>query len=283
MRLPLVLVGVLAAPSLVACAVAAPDPSPDTTNPAPSTATAVVEVARTTGPSDTARTDAVVARVVRVKQGALDESALRLAGLPEELPAPGTCFVPSEASTLNPGRSVELLDIGPVSMTSDTGETKTKSTLLMPRSMPDPAGVVSGFFYSARSPDAFAAGSKVSFKTPGSIDLPEGFAISVNAPKDLTDVRALFGNDGALDVAWDATEADAHDVVYADLLSPAPRIVLRCVANDTGHLVVPANAVGGIDDGQLSVHRLHRESFRTKGIEPGEIRFDIARVVTFRR
>lgn len=283
MRLPLVLVGVLAAPSLVACAVSAPDPGPDTNAPSPSTATAVVEVGRTTGPGDTARTDAVVARVVRVKQGAVDESALRLAGVQDELGAPGTCVVPNEASSLNTVRSVELLDVGPVSMTSDTGETKTRSTVLMPRVMPDPAGVVSGYFYSARSADAFAAGSKVSFKTPGSADLPDGFAINVNAPKDLTDVRALFGTDGALDVAWDATEVDAHDLVYADLLNPAPRIVLRCVASDTGHLVVPANALGGIDDGQLAVHRLHRESFRAKGIEPGEVRFDVAKVIQFRR
>ncbi|MBX3227978.1 MAG: hypothetical protein KIT84_27865 [Labilithrix sp.] len=279
MRLHLALVGALAAPSLVGCAVSAPpDPGPETTSPSSTPATAVVEVDRTTGPGESARTDAVVARVVRVKQGAVDESALRIAGIPDELPA-GGCIVPSEASALNPGQSVELLNVGPVSMASDGA----RNTLLMPRTMPDPAGVVSGFFYSARSADAFAAGSRVTFKTSGGTDLPDGFTISANAPKDLTAVRAVFGDDGALDVAWDATEADPHDVVYADVLSPAPHVVLRCVASDTGHLVVPASHLNSVDEGQLAVHRLHRESFRAKGIDPGEVRFDVAKVITFRR
>lgn len=269
MRLSLALVGILAAPSLVACA-ATPDPSPDPTSPA--TATAVVEVERSTGPGDSTRNDAVAARVVRVKQGSVDESALSIAGVGADVPAAGSCIIPSES--VIQGRSVELLDVGQVSMSSENG----KSLVLGPRTMPDPAGVVSGYFYSARSADAFVPGSRVALRSSGSPDLPEGFALSATAPKELVDLRITPTSEG-IDVSWDATEADARDVVYADVLSPAPRVALRCVASDAGHLVVPSN----IDEGQVAVHRLHKESFRAKGIEPGEIRFDVSKVLTFRR
>jgi hypothetical protein len=269
MRIELALVGILAAPSLVACA-AAPDPGPDPTS--PTTATAVVEVERSTGPGDSTRNDAVAARVVRVKQGSVDEAALSIAGVGADLPAAGSCIVPSESAIQ--GRAVELLDVGQVSMTSETG----KSLVLAPRLMPDPAGVVSGYFYSARSADAFMPGSRVALRSSGSPDLPEGFTLNATAPKELVDVHITPTAEG-LDVSWDASDADARDLVYADVLSPAPRVALRCVASDAGHLTLATS----IDDGQLAVHRLHKESFRAKGIEPGEIRFDVSKVVTFRR
>src|SRR4051812_17831387 len=142
MRIELALVGILAVPSLVACGVSTADPTPDPST--PTTATAVVEVERTTGPGDSTRNDAVAARVVRVKQGAVDDSALAIAGVGADVPAAGTCIVPSDAATSIAGRSVELLDIGQVSITSDSA----KSLVLAPRTMPDPAGVVSGVFYS---------------------------------------------------------------------------------------------------------------------------------------
>lgn len=270
------LAGILAAPSLVACAVSTPDPAPDSTAPA----TAVVEIERSTGPGDSTRNDAVAARVVRVKQGAVDESALSIAGVGDDVPSPDgrtTCIVPSES--VIQGRAVELLDVGQVSLTSENG----KSLILGPRLMPDPAGVVSGYFYSARSADAFLPGAKVVLRSSGSADLPEGFTINANAPKELVDLHITPTAEG-LDVNWDASEADPHDLVYVDVLSPAPRVALRCVAGDVGHLTVPSNLPGGtLEEGQLAVHRLHKESFRAKGIEPGEIRFDVAKVLVFRR
>jgi hypothetical protein len=33
----------------------------------------------------------------------------------------------------------------------------------------------------------------------------------------------------------------------------------------------------------LAVHRLHREAFSARGVDPGEVRFDFARVVSFVR
>lgn len=299
MRGALFLVCLSTSSSLIACAVAAPEPGSD---PAvtESTATAMIVVERTSGPNDAVRGDAVVARFVRVSQGTVDDPALRIAGVAPELPAAGACFIPTDGSialaTSSSGRDVELLDVGQVTLSAphDDGDHDgalsqqgaelavaniAKSTVLVPRSMPDPAGVVSGIFYSSRSADVFVPGARMTLRANGSADLLDGFNVTVSAPRDVADVHVAPGAVG-LDVVWDAADANPRDLVYVDLLSPAgstPRVVLRCTSSDTGHVTVPVRA----DDGQVAVHRIHRESFKAKGIEPGEVRFDLAKVVNF--
>ncbi len=276
----LLLIAAVSSSSLVACVGAAPDSNTDSgTETTSSTATAIVAVERTSGPGDSVRGDAVIARFVRVKEGSVDDPALRMAGVAEDIPVPGACFAPSETTPVIQGRSVELLDVGPVVLTSDASKS---STVLLPRSMPDPAGVVSGVIYSSRSADVFGAGSRVSLRSNGGADLLDGFSVSVTAPRDVTDVHVTSVPRG-LDVSWDAEGADPHDLVYVDVLSPAPRVVMRCTSIDAGRILVPQGSIAGIEEGQVAVHRLHKESFKAKGIEPGEIRFDVAKIVPFRR
>ncbi|MDF2692383.1 MAG: hypothetical protein K0S65_766 [Labilithrix sp.] len=276
MRVPLLLIGAVTSSSLVACVGAAPESvGSDATS---STATAIVVVERSAGPGDAVRGDAVIARFVRVRQGTVDDPALRMAGVIDDIPAPGSCLAPSDTTPVIQNRSVELLDVGQVVLSGEG----SKSTVLLPRSMPDPAGVVSGVFYSSRATDVFTGGSRVSLRANGGADLLDGFSISVTAPRDVADVHVASAQAG-LEVSWDAAEADPHDLVYVDILSPAPRVAMRCAATDAGHLVVPPQVLAGIDEGQVAVHRLHKESFKAKGIEPGEVRFDVAKVVTFRR
>jgi hypothetical protein len=279
MRAPLLLIAAVSSSGLVACVGAAPESSTDSgAETTSSTATAIVAVERTSGPGDAVRGDAVIARFVRVKQGAVDDPALRMAGVAEDIPVPGACFAPSDTTPVIQGRGVELLDVGQIVLTSEDA----KSTVLLPRSMPDPAGVVSGVIYSSRSADVFSSGSRVSLRSNGGSDLLDGFTVSATAPRDVADVHVTSVPSG-LDVSWDAEGADPHDLVYVDVLSPAPRVVMRCTSIDAGRLLVPAGSIAGIDEGQLAVHRLHKESFKAKGIEPGEVRFDIAKIVTFRR
>jgi hypothetical protein len=178
-------------------------------------------------------------------------------------------------------RAVDLLDVGAV-----TWDTSSHSTVLLPRSLPDPAGMVSGYFYSARTSDAFATASRVSLRASGGADLPEGFAVSLALPHELADVSAASTANG-VDVTWDATDADARDFVYVDVLAREGGTVARCSANDVGRLTLPASVLGSVEEpsasSSLSVHRVHREPFKARGIDPGEVRFDLARVVTFRR
>lgn len=278
MRALLSVIGAIASASVVACAVPEPEPGLETTS---SAASAVVVVERTAGPGDAVRGDAVVARFIRVKQGAVDEPALRIAGAAMDVPPPGACFAPSDGAPLVQGRSVELLDVGQVVISQPT-EAAAKGVVLLPRTMPDPAGVVSGVFYSSRSPDAFEPGAPVSLRSSGGPDLLDGFSVSVMAPREVGEVL-VTSTPAGLELGWDATEAEPHDLVYVDVLSPAPRVVVRCAGADLGHLVVPQASLAGVEDGQLAVHRLRKESFKAKGIEPGEVRFDVAKIVTFRR
>jgi hypothetical protein len=245
--------------------------APDAEAQTSTSASAVIVVER--GPSG----DAIVARFVRARTGLVDDQALRTAGV-QDLPAIGTCVTSFDgpSSLVSAPKAVDLLDVGAVTF---------DSTVLLPRSLPDPAGMVSGYFYSARTSDAFATASgsspsRVSLRASGGADLPEGFAVSLASPRELTDVGTASNANG-IDVSWDATDADARDLVYVDVL--APNVVARCSANDAGRLSVPANVLGNVDEGSLSVHRVHRESFKTRGIDPGEVRFDLARVVAFRR
>jgi hypothetical protein len=289
MRGPLFLVA-LCSSGLIACAVPGPESGSDpSTGKEASSATAIIVVERTAGPGDAVRGDAVIARFVRVSQGAVDEPALRMAGVTADLPAPSAmganCFVPNDnPPAYSHGRAVELLDVGQVTLNSasavpNSAENTAKTTMLLPRSMPDPAGVVSGVFYSSRSADVFAAGSRVSLRSNGGADLLDGFNVSVTAPRDVSDVRVSPNVVGGLDVSWDATDSDAHDLVYVDILSPAPRVGMRCTVTDTGHVAIPSQ----VEEGQVAVHRLHKETFKAKGIEPGEVRFDVAKILNFHR
>lgn len=244
--------------------------APDAEAQTSTSASAVIVVER--GPSG----DAIVARFVRARTGLVDDQALRTAGV-QDLPAVGTC-VTSFDGTASGAKAVDLLDVGAVTF---------DSTVLLPRSLPDPAGMVSGYFYSARTSDAFAttASSRVSLRASGGADLPEGFAVSLASPRELADVGTASTANG-IEVTWqvnDATDADARDLVYVDVLARDATAVARCSANDVGRLSVPANVLGNVEEGSLSVHRVHRESFKTRGIDPGEVRFDLARVVAFRR
>jgi hypothetical protein len=302
MRSHLLLTGALASFTAIGC-VAPPDDRPDA-EATSSTATAVVVVERTVGPGDAVRGDAVIARFVRVRQGSVDEQALRIAGasgFDRDLPAVGTCstagFGAETQAALQP-RSVDLLDVGVLtvdgaSSASGAGALANagRSTVLLPRSMPDPTGVVSGVFYSARSAEAFTPAARLQFHTSGGPDLAEGFRVDVPSPRDVSDVHVAFASASlspsspGLEVSWeaDAVASEARDIVYVDVLGASSRLVARCATLDVGQLAIPGTAIGNLEDGQLAVHRLHRESFRAKGIEPGEIRFDIARVIAFHR
>lgn len=257
---------------LVGCAVGNPD-APDAEAQTSSTATAIVVVERTVGlAGESTRGDAIVARFVRARQGAVDDPALRTAGV-QDVPAAGTCVTSFGDSPAHAARAVDLLDVGTVTFEA----AENKSTPLSPRAMPDPAGMVSGYFYSARSPEAFTPTSRVSLRASGGQDLPDGFVVSFAAPRDLGDVQVTPSAAG-LEISWDPADSD---LIYVDVL--APSMVARCAGSDVGHLTIPASATGALDEGTVVVHRLHREPFRARGIDPGEVRFDLARVVAFRR
>jgi hypothetical protein len=269
---------------------------------APSSTTAVVMVERTSvgatlPAAETSRGEAV-ARFMRVRSttGASPvdgEEALRIVGADLDFPALGTCVSVSRRAVRTIGTStVQLLDVGSVSL-----EANGLHTSLSARQVPDVVDIVSGVVY-ARAADAelMPASTPYTLHVAGT---PEqdiaGFTIAAHAPGEPElriadqDARAgsvVLGVSDPVFLVWD--QGDAGDVIYVDITATntldAPRMpTIRCAFADTGSATLATTAFAAGDEGTLSVHRLHRESFRAPGITSGEVRFDFARMVTFTR
>ncbi len=278
---------------------------------------ALVTIERSAG--EAARADVVV-RVVRAHGGPLDEAAIRLAGLGDELPALGTCAVfggsLGRAGGSGAGgsafgmRSLELVDLGGVAV--EVGDALRAP--LVARHVPDPAGVLSGLVYNARIAAESAAQltprAVVTVRAAGATGDVDAvaFAATITIPRDVTDVR-LAGQDprelatpiatGAgpsVELTWAAPEPEdlapgtldtlGVDVRPLDTTRPG----LRCAFPDTGRATIPAfPTASAIDEGTLTLHRIRRERFRVEagrghGRESdGEIRFDAARSVPYVR
>jgi hypothetical protein len=257
---------------------------------------AVVVVERTVGASD-ARANAV-ARFVRMRSGAVDEDALRMVGATVDFPALGSCVTAPAAKRAGTARALELLDVGAISL-----EANGLRTSLQARQIPDVVDLLSGVVYATPTADADAlpAGSVYVLRAAGSVDQDVApFAVSASAPDEPSQVRIagqdIGGNGGlvalangaAVDVSWEAGSSD--DFVYLDVTGERERdgerdapTAARCLFSDLGRGTLIPAAFGETTSGTITIHRLHREPFRAKGVDSGEVRFDFARVVTFSR
>jgi hypothetical protein len=272
--------------------------------------TAVVLIERTVSSGESARAEAV-ARFLRMRGGPVDDEALRMVGAATDFPAVGACAPLSPAKAPESvARAVELVDVGSVSI-----EVNGVALSMPPRRLPDILDLVSGVVYSTRAPEPEALPSGATYvlrasghaSANGDQDLPP-FVVSAVAPIALgassmlvtsgdTDLLLVGGqdvktpggivlsSDAPVELAWEA--GSPEDVVYVDVTqalastTPATRSV-RCMFGDVGRAVLTPTALAE-GEGTLAIHRLHRESFQARGIDAGEIRFDFARVVSFRR
>ena len=165
------------------------------------------------------------------------------------------------------------------------------ATSLQRRQLPDVADLVSGVVYSARA-EGLPSRSAYLLRIDGA---PESdvasVVVSATSPGEPSDVR-LAGDDGRsgpvalaagapIELSWDSGAAE--DLIYVDIGAASVAPTTRCLFEDGGHATIPASAFGAIDEGTLAIHRLHRETFRTHGVDPGEVRFDFARTVSFLR
>ncbi len=248
---------------------------------------AVVVVERTGGTGDSHAS--AVARFVRMRSGAVDEDALRLVGAAVDFPPLGACAAPAFAPA-SAARKVELLDVGAVSL-----EAEGVRTALAARQLPDVVDLISGVVYSTRASDAawLPADGTYVLRAAGAFEaeIPafEATATAPGEPSSLLvggqDARALVVLSGGapVDLTWDAGAAD--DLLYVDVTSgAATAATVRCLFEDAaGRATIPPSAFADGAAGTVLVHRLHRESFRARGIDTGEIRFDIARAVGWSR
>jgi hypothetical protein len=255
------------------------------------TAIVVVEGSST---NEGARTEAV-ARFVRARSGVVDPDALRMVGAAVDFPALGSCasLASLGASRAPAARAISLLDVGAVTLFA--GESVAA---LQPRQLPDVADLISGVVYSAAGAGATHGGPLLPAKSAYLLRVdgaPESdvapFAVSVKSPGEPADVR-LGGDDGrggavsiaagqATELTWEA--GSGEDAIYVDLAGTSAAPMMRCLFVDSGRAQLGAAALGALDDGTITVHRLHRETFHAHGVDPGEVRFDFARVVAFVR
>ncbi|HEY1954711.1 MAG TPA: hypothetical protein VGH28_03850 [Polyangiaceae bacterium] len=224
--------------------------------------TGVIVVDRTVG-ADGTRGEAS-ARFVRFR-GELDDGTLRLVGAGLDLPPVGECAVLQDQSA---ARAVELLDVGNVSIESlGNGQ----HVALSPRQVPDVVDLVSGTMYSARIDEGTVpSDSDVAVLVGGSTDVP-AFSVRAKTP-DAPSAVILSSLDGpAADLSW----ASTGDAIYVDVGSS------RCSFADDGHASLPTSIFG--DEGTLTVHRVRREKLSIPGLDGGELRFDFARTIAYRR
>lgn len=226
----------------------------------PTKLTAIVEIDRTVSDAHDVGHGSAIARFVR----ASDDGALRLVSAATDFPAIGTCALGSSESG-SAQHPVELVDVGNVTIEGSG----VRSTLVA-RRLPDVVDLVSGVVYTARGPEdgSFGAGHYV-LRVAGASDVP-AFVREADGPSAPSLVRI-----DANDVYWDP----GADVIVIEVAGAAT--TTRCAFSDTGHATLPAGAFAS--EGVLTVHRIHRESFVTAGVDRGEIRFDFARTVLYRR
>src|SRR5271170_7502907 len=286
MRGPHFALGVSALALLAGCTTDVFPSSGEATGAEASTAaTAVVVVEGSTANDVTgARTEAV-ARFVRARSGAVDDDALRMVGAAVDFPAMGSCG-PIASAKASASRALALLDVGGVTLFAGDAVAS-----LQPRQLPDVADLVSGVVYSARS-EALPSKSAYLLRIDGAPESDVGaFVVSAMSPGEPAGVR-IGGDDGRAgaftialaapaELAWEPGSGD--DVVYVDLGATSTAFTTRCLFDDGGHATLLPSAFGALEDGTIAIHRLHRESFRAHGVDPGEVRFDFARVVSFAR
>jgi hypothetical protein len=251
------------------------------------TTSAIVVVERTADPAGGAHVGAS-ARFVRVASASSANEAMRAIGATFDLPMRGSCAplasLGGSVALDDPAPFVELIDVGSVSLEVNGSETR-----LVPRQLPDVTDIVSGVVY-ARAPDpaALPSDSRYVVHVGGGSFLPS-FDASAMAPAAPSDIRvagedasgAVLTGEGPVQLSWIADAVT--DNIYVDVQPGGIRCVLKDERGDLDplHGSVPASVFD--DAGLLVIHRLHREALHATGLDGGELRFDFARTLAYRR
>jgi hypothetical protein len=244
----------------------------------------VVVVERMVGGDGAAQTS-VSAKFMRLSAPVDPELAERVVGTKLDLPAPGTCrpSTPATVRTRGARGSIELMNVGDLLVRGGRARMP-----LAVRAFPDVGDLVSGMFYTSEDTASdLPAGATYTLEGTGA-GLVDRFAVEVEAPASLEDVRINGGTlaDGLIvdegspvSVRWRAPEGlpTGGDVILVDVSGDSGASV-RCAFQDDGHGVLPAWVVGSgasVGSATLTVHRLRQRAFASPGVDTGEVRFDL--------
>lgn len=269
--------------ALVGCSVGDPAAAELADADAPSRVVPLVVVERAVGASGAARQEAT-AHFVRARGAALDAAAFKLTGAALDLPAPGACTT-GDRDLGGPAQAVELVSAGIVAL-----EASAARVVLGPREIPDPVGLVAGTVYAGRAGELFGDApathglDPVVLTVSGSLDI-EPFAATAVPPRTPESVRAIAGASDEVAVEWVGDDRASTIVVYIDALTSSGRRIARCAfADDEGHAVLAASALGGELPATVVVHRLARQPLGARGgTTQGELRIDVSRAALVTR
>ncbi len=237
----------------------------------PTSVTGVVVVDRMAVGEESATRSEASARFVKLR-GAIDDGVLHLIGAGLDLPPVGECAVFTRRAS---SRSVELLDVGAISIESLASGQRVA---LAPRQVPDVVDLVSGTMYSARIDEAAVPSSSDVAVLVGGTPEPRGerdfvpaFSVRAKTPEPPANVRVVAIDASNVEVTWSA----GSDAIVLDVGGS------RCSFADDGRAVLASSSIG--DDGAIVIHRVRREKLSIPGLDGGELRFDFARSITYRR
>jgi hypothetical protein len=206
---------------------------------------------------------------------------MRVAGFGLDLPAVGLCAEPNRerdsSVPLSPLSRVEFLDAGDVVL-----RTANTSAALATRAFPAVTDLIAGVVYTTRdrTADPLPAGAAYSLSTTGGV--LSAINVNANAPALLSGV--IVGSSPLAELGTVAAHAPvnltwnrglAGDLVYVELATQDGSATTRCTfRDDAGTGSVPSGAFAGVGAGELSLHRVHSETFTSGSVDAGEVRFD---------
>jgi hypothetical protein len=239
-----------------------------------------IERTQTENSSEPARATAF-AGFVRTPPEVDANAVMQLAGFGLDLPAVGQCGGANRARDttmpLSPLARVEFLDAGDVVL-----RTSSTSAALATRAFPAVTDLIAGVVYTTRDRTAepLPAATSYSLSTSGGVLRP--FSVNASAPPLLSTV--VVNTSPLVELTTVTTRAPlalswnrglASDLVYVELSTQDGSATTRCTfRDDAGSGSVAPGAFAGAGPGQLSLHRVHSETFTSGGVDAGEVRFD---------
>ena len=239
-----------------------------------------VERSQTENSGEPARATAF-AGFVRTPPDVDANAVMHLAGFGLDLPPVGQCAElnrdRSTSMPLSPLGRVEFLDAGDVVL-----RTANTSAPLATRAFPAVTDLIAGVVYTTRDRTAepLPAAANYSLSTSGGILRP--FSVNASAPALLSAVSvggttlaelSVVSLRAPLSLSWN--RGIAGDLVYVEFATQDASATTRCTfRDDAGAGSVPTNTFTATGAGELSLHRVHSETFTSGGVDAGEVRFD---------
>ena len=231
------------------------------------------------------------ARFLRMPSSTDLDLASHLVGAGLELPPVDQCtqvavFAEERGFPLASFGPIDLIDVGAVTIQAGSARAS-----LSARAFPDVVDLVSGVVYTTREAvDSFPAPATYRIEIAGSSQLgPLRLEAPAPAPPQAVRIAAQpLGTEPVAvareDLALSWIPGSGDGLVYVELTSyEASRLVRNvCTFADTGRATIPAHALPDAASTSIALHRIERLPVEAKGIDGGEVRFDLAVTGTLR-